>query len=1194
MNKPAENGSVFANNSGIIDYETAKLDIDHRLVLKSSLPLLKSRNSGVVLGVCTLHYYCGGIPLSSSSSSSLSPILQQIGKALVRISRNQREIQYIVLNVINHISRDHPKMFSSFLYDFFIKATDPIFNRLLKLDILTSICSKENVTIILKEFQIYIKDPNIEFVCKTIKAVGRIVDADPDVCENCMKGLMLLLLSHSKTPDSSSSIITACVIVLRQLLQTAATLPSKTKRSDDTRTGFSAVLQPSGSSSSSGSSISSAVLKQLIKLLLIEEAEKSKDNETEEGKGDEQKVKRKKQKAAADDDIEVQQRIIIDPVARANIIWLVGENHEELKKVSCDILRILAKGYIYEGIDAKLQILNLAVKISLQFPEEERTQYLMTYVLEMSRYDNDYDLRDRARFMTALLGLAPSNDDDEEGEGEDGEEGEGNGNKKSSTFSEEGLAELASHAKNIMLAPKLPPVTLFGSVDVAGMDSFIIGSLSSLVGHFANGYLALPLWPEVQPDSSVREPIQFAPPIGTISLGGSDKDELKKSMYDSSSDEEKSDPNKQVFKEKQSDDESTQSESEDDDDDDSDDDESESESDSSVDRKNKKPSAKEKMRAIQSVPQQKTSASGGNKNKKNKLIGSDSEESSNDDEDHDGDLLSALGKTSSRNSKKDHSSSASNVSTTGKTGWRKAQSSSHTLLIPSSSTVPSASSAMTNSNNDFEDAFGLLSFSSNAKHQTTSNPPSSLQSSGMLNDDLLDLLPGFTLTKEKPSVTSSPPVHQQSAPSPSSKSKKKSKKSGSNTSSVNLLGSYSEEGSPEPNTSNYLDLSPSVSSASLQQLQSLPIGNAGKYTSIDETPPPAPALSQNSAFNISNSFLPDYNQKDNDTLLSLHDMPNSTSNNNSLNSSNPLYGLGLASDKVSDIMNAFDKTTTPNTSTPPPATSTPSLSPPSSSSASAATNANNMLVSVSNNVLTHRPPVSPVSPGDKPLEEFTEPRPILNPAMGGGLSVSIAFRKGSRPVTYPAGGSCIFVVIKNMKDKFIRRVHVGFPSDVRKTNIQDIPMLAPGQEVYQPMEIVLTAFAGRLCPFFVFPFFDSCCCCTLGKQMKVDIRSDQGAYVGLFPVNEWDIMTPVEMSSNEFESVRERYRGLKECIKSFPLTSLNIEYTEDMELLLMNRIRKDLLMYLVQGAGVGELMFAASIRKDFVEEKILLTVLSNE
>ena len=36
----------------------------------------------------------------------------------------------------------------------------------------------------------------------------------------------------------------------------------------------------------------------------------------------------------------------------------------------------------------------------------------MTYVLEMSRYDMDTDLRDRARFMTAMMGLAPSSENE--------------------------------------------------------------------------------------------------------------------------------------------------------------------------------------------------------------------------------------------------------------------------------------------------------------------------------------------------------------------------------------------------------------------------------------------------------------------------------------------------------------------------------------------------------------------------------------------------------------------------------------------------------------------------------------------------------------------------------------------------------------------------------------------------------------
>ena len=41
------------------DEEDSDLDEDHRLLLQSSLPLLRSRNSAVVLAVCSLHYYCG-------------------------------------------------------------------------------------------------------------------------------------------------------------------------------------------------------------------------------------------------------------------------------------------------------------------------------------------------------------------------------------------------------------------------------------------------------------------------------------------------------------------------------------------------------------------------------------------------------------------------------------------------------------------------------------------------------------------------------------------------------------------------------------------------------------------------------------------------------------------------------------------------------------------------------------------------------------------------------------------------------------------------------------------------------------------------------------------------------------------------------------------------------------------------------
>jgi AP-3 complex subunit beta len=115
-NKP-ESGSIF---TGVEGDSEGDLDPDHRLALRSSLPLLKSRNCGVVLGVCALHYYCG---------SQSTAINQQVAKALVRILRNRREIQYVVLTSISAMAQQRPAMFRPFLSDFLINSTDPVFNR---------------------------------------------------------------------------------------------------------------------------------------------------------------------------------------------------------------------------------------------------------------------------------------------------------------------------------------------------------------------------------------------------------------------------------------------------------------------------------------------------------------------------------------------------------------------------------------------------------------------------------------------------------------------------------------------------------------------------------------------------------------------------------------------------------------------------------------------------------------------------------------------------------------------------------------------------------------------------------------------------------------------------------------------------------------------------------------------------------
>jgi len=80
------------------EFETTEgLEPDHKLLLRSILPLLQSRNSGVVMSVATLYHYC-------------SPRIdqQKIAKALLRTMRTRREVQYVVLNGITNISSSNP------------------------------------------------------------------------------------------------------------------------------------------------------------------------------------------------------------------------------------------------------------------------------------------------------------------------------------------------------------------------------------------------------------------------------------------------------------------------------------------------------------------------------------------------------------------------------------------------------------------------------------------------------------------------------------------------------------------------------------------------------------------------------------------------------------------------------------------------------------------------------------------------------------------------------------------------------------------------------------------------------------------------------------------------------------------------------------------------------------------------------
>ncbi|XP_034402266.1 AP-3 complex subunit beta-1 isoform X3 [Cyclopterus lumpus] len=192
-------------------------------------------------------------------------------------------------------------------------------------------------------------------------------------------------------------------------------------------------------------------------------------------------------------------------MARASILWLMGEYCERVPKIAPDVLRKMAKTFTAEEDIVKLQTVNLAAKLYLT--NSKQTKLLTQYILNLGKYDQSYDIRDRTRFVRQLI--VP--------------------NEKSGA--------LNKYARRILLAPKPAPMLESAFKD---RDRFQLGTLSHSINSKATGYQELSDWPAVAPDQSVRnvevvEPAQESAPL----VGKTKKPKSSDAKFYSDDEEEK-------------------------------------------------------------------------------------------------------------------------------------------------------------------------------------------------------------------------------------------------------------------------------------------------------------------------------------------------------------------------------------------------------------------------------------------------------------------------------------------------------------------------------------------------------------------------------------------------------------------------------------------------------------------------------
>jgi AP-3 complex subunit beta len=135
---------------------------------------------------------------------------------------------------------------------------------------------------------------------------------------------------------------------------------------------------------------------------------------------------------------------------------------------------------------AKLQILTLASKLLVLSPTTPLLLQLSQYLFSLARYDQDYDIRDRARFLNALSrgvkdeqAAASQEDDEEVG----------------------GVVLRREQVKVVLLSER----SFIQERELKAGEDYDVGSMSRLVGRKLNGYSPIPEWTDDPTDPSLRE-----------------------------------------------------------------------------------------------------------------------------------------------------------------------------------------------------------------------------------------------------------------------------------------------------------------------------------------------------------------------------------------------------------------------------------------------------------------------------------------------------------------------------------------------------------------------------------------------------------------------------------------------------------------------------------------------------------------
>eukprot|EP00499_Haloplacidia_sp_CaronLabIsolate_P005297 CAMPEP_0196780220 /NCGR_PEP_ID=MMETSP1104-20130614/7289_1 /TAXON_ID=33652 /ORGANISM="Cafeteria sp., Strain Caron Lab Isolate" /LENGTH=919 /DNA_ID=CAMNT_0042150417 /DNA_START=40 /DNA_END=2799 /DNA_ORIENTATION=+ len=209
LNECTEWGQVYILDS-LATYTPADAR-EAESIVERVTPRLQHANSAVVLSaVKVILRYMDMI----DNEDVVRALQRKLAPPLVTLlSSPSPEIQYVALRNISLIVQKRPSILAHEVKVFFCKYNDPIYVKMEKLEIMILLTTERNIEQVLLEFKEYATEVDVEFVRRSVRAIGRCAIKIERAAERCIN--VLLELIHTKV----NYVVQEAVIVIKDIFR---------------------------------------------------------------------------------------------------------------------------------------------------------------------------------------------------------------------------------------------------------------------------------------------------------------------------------------------------------------------------------------------------------------------------------------------------------------------------------------------------------------------------------------------------------------------------------------------------------------------------------------------------------------------------------------------------------------------------------------------------------------------------------------------------------------------------------------------------------------------------------------------------------------------------------------------------------------------------------------------------------------